>query len=129
MVNSRASELPPTALQQQHHQQPGQGKTRPLGISCLEDKIVQEAVREILEAVYEPLFLDCSYGFRPGRSPHDALRGMHPVLKRGEGNGILDADIQGYFDNIPRKELMEFIQTMSITTSSRLTLSDGNTLA
>lgn len=89
----------------------GQGKTRPLGISCLEDKIVQEAVREILEVLYEPLFLECSYGFRPGRGAHDALRALSPVLKRGGGSWILDADIQGYFDSIPRKELMEFIQT------------------
>ncbi len=89
----------------------GQGKTRPLGISCFEDKIVQEAVREILEAVYEPLFLECSYGFRPGRSAHDALRALSPVLKSGGGNWILDADIEGYFDSIPRGELLEFIQT------------------
>jgi retron-type reverse transcriptase len=52
----------------------GKGKTRPIGISAFEDKLVQDAVREVLEAVYEQDFLDCSYGFRPGRSPHDAVR-------------------------------------------------------
>ena len=89
----------------------GQGKTRPLGISCLEDKIVQEAIREVLDAVYEPLFLECSYGFRRGRSSHDALRAINPVLYKGKGNWILDADIQSYFDSIPRGQLMECIQT------------------
>src|SRR5262245_65068906 len=51
-----------------------QGKTRPIGISAFEDKVVQDAVREVLEAIYEQDFLDCSYGFRPGRSAHDAMR-------------------------------------------------------
>src|SRR5437764_11877335 len=55
------------------------GKTRPLGISAFEDKIVQDALREVLQAVYEQDFLDCSYGFRPGRSAHDAVRAWHQV--------------------------------------------------
>lgn len=54
----------------------GEGKTRPIGISSMEDKIVQEALREIIEVVYEPVFLDNSHGFRPGRSAHDALRAL-----------------------------------------------------
>lgn len=89
----------------------GQGKTRPLGISCFEDKIVQEAIREVLEAVYEPLFVDHSFGFRPGRSAHDALRAVNSALMEREGNWILEADIQAYFDSIPRGALVEFIQT------------------
>src|SRR5919202_4914419 len=60
------------------------GKTRPLGISAFEDKIVQDALREVLQAVYEQDFLDCSYGFRPGRSAHDAIRALHRAADRGE---------------------------------------------
>jgi RNA-directed DNA polymerase len=59
-----------------------QGKTRPIGISSIEDKVVQQAVREVLEAVYEPVFLDVSYGFRPGRGAHDALRSLNQALYR-----------------------------------------------
>src|SRR6266436_5729281 len=70
------------------------GKTRPLGISAFEDKLVQDAVREVLQAVYEQDFLDCSYGFRPGRSAHDAVRALHQVADRGGMNWILEADIQ-----------------------------------
>ncbi len=86
------------------------GKTRPIGISSVEDKIVQEALREVLEAVYEPLFLDCSYGFRPGRGAHDALRALNRVLVKGEVSFILEADIQSFFDSIDRSMLMEMLQ-------------------
>lgn len=86
------------------------GKRRPLGISSTEDKIVQEALREILEAVYEPLFYDGSYGFRRGRSAHDALRALNGVLWRGEASWILEIDVESYFDSIDRKVLLEMIQ-------------------
>src|SRR5215467_7592807 len=62
----------------------GQGKTRPIGISAFEDKLVQEAVREVLAVIYEQDFLDCSYGFRPGRSAHDAVRTLDQIVHRGE---------------------------------------------
>lgn len=86
------------------------GKTRPIAISSVEDKIVQGALREVLEAVYEPIFSDRSYGFRPGRSPHDALRTLDHVLDAGEVNWILEADIEGYFDSVDRKALMAMLQ-------------------
>jgi group II intron reverse transcriptase/maturase len=86
------------------------GKTRPLGISAFEDKIVQDALREVLEAVYEQDFLDCSYGFRPGRSAHDALRALHRAAAQGELNCVLEADIQSFFDSIDRKALLELLQ-------------------
>lgn len=89
----------------------GQGKTRPIGISSVEDKVVQDAIREVLEVVYEPIFYEGSYGFRPGRRPHDAIRSLNQVLVKGEANWILEADIQAYFDSIDRKMLMELIQT------------------
>jgi group II intron reverse transcriptase/maturase len=86
----------------------GDGKTRPIGISCVEDKVVQEGLRELLDAVYEPLFLECSYGFRRGRSAHDALRAMDRW--QGEVSVILEADIKSYFDSIDRKMLMEMLR-------------------
>jgi RNA-directed DNA polymerase len=86
------------------------GKTRPIGISSIEDKVVQGAVREVLEAVYEPVFLDVSYGFRRGRSAHDALRALHRVLYQGNVNWILEADIVSYFDSVDRGKLMEMLR-------------------
>jgi group II intron reverse transcriptase/maturase len=86
------------------------GKTRPLGISAFEDKIVQDAVREVLQAVYEQDFLDCSYGFRPGRSAHDAVRALHRIADRGVMNWVLEADIQSFFDNVDRTALREMLQ-------------------
>lgn len=64
---------------------------RPIGLSCFEDKLVQDALREVLEAVYEQDFRACSYGFRPGRSAHDALRVLHQVALGGKLNWILEA--------------------------------------
>lgn len=95
----------------------GKGATRPIGISSIEDKIVQGAIRELLEAVYEPLFYDGSYGFRPGRSAHDALRSLDRVLSRGEVNWILEADIESFFDSIDRKLLMEMLRERVADTS------------
>jgi RNA-directed DNA polymerase len=87
-----------------------QGKTRPIGISAFEDKLVQEAVREVLEAVYEQDFMDCSYGFRPGRSTHDALRSLDRVAHRGEVSWVLEADIKYFFDSLDRTKLLEMLQ-------------------
>lgn len=86
------------------------GKTRPIGISTVEDKIVQGALREVLEAVYEQDFLNCSYGFRPGRSAHDAIRALNRMAQAGEANWLLEADITAFFDSIDRAMLMEMLQ-------------------
>jgi len=86
------------------------GKTRPIGVSAFEDKLVQDAVREVLEAIYERDFLACSYGFRPGRSAHDALRALDHAVHRGEVSWILEADIQSFFDSVDRKALSEMLQ-------------------
>ncbi|HEX2572322.1 MAG TPA: group II intron reverse transcriptase/maturase [Polyangia bacterium] len=87
-----------------------QGKTRPIGISSTEDKIVQEALREVLEAIYEPIFRDSSYGFRPGQSAHDAIRALDHALYQGEVNWIVEGDIESFFDSMVRKMLMEMLQ-------------------
>jgi RNA-directed DNA polymerase len=86
-------------------------KTRPIGVSTIEDKIVQTAVRDVLEAIYEVDFLDFSYGFRRGRRAHDALRDMRKAIDHGEVNVVLEADLQEYFDRIDRTFLKEFLQT------------------
>jgi group II intron reverse transcriptase/maturase len=86
------------------------GKARPLGISAFEDKVVQDALREVLQAVYEQDFLDCSYGFRPGRSAHDAVKALHRAVDRGELNCVLEADIVSFFDRIDRQVLLEMLR-------------------
>lgn len=86
------------------------GKTRPIGISTVEDKVVQNALTMVLGAIYEQDFLDCSYGFRPGRSAHDALRTINAACMRGEVNWVLEADIESFFDSIDRKKLMEMLR-------------------
>ncbi len=82
------------------------GTLRPLGISCTEDKVVQGALTTLLTAIYEPVFLDCSYGFRPNRSAHDAIKTLHDSVS-GEAAWILEADIEAFFDNIDRKKLVD----------------------
>lgn len=86
------------------------GATRPIGISTVEDKIVQGALRDVLEAIYEQDFKDCSYGFRPGRGAHDAIRALDGIVKRGHANYIVEADIVSFFDSIDRKMLMEMLR-------------------
>ena len=82
------------------------GALRPLGISCTEDKIVQGALTTLLTAIYEPVFLECSYGFRPNRSAHDAIKTLHDSASEG-ATWILEADIESFFDSIDRKKLIE----------------------
>jgi len=86
------------------------GRKRPIGIACLEDKIVQKAVGTVLMSIYEVDFKGFSYGFRPGRSQHNALDAVYVGLKRRKVNWVLDADIRGFFDAIDHGWLIEFLQ-------------------
>ena len=86
------------------------GKQRPISIPALEDKIVQKAMVEILNAIYEQDFLDCSYGFRPGRGQHQALDEMGRVICTRPTGWILEIDVTAYFDSIVREQLMEMIE-------------------
>lgn len=86
------------------------GRKRPISIPSLEDKIVQRATAELLNAIFEQDFLDCSYGFRPGRSAHDALDEVGRVICRKPTQWILELDIVSYFDSIVREQLMEMIE-------------------
>ncbi len=86
------------------------GGTRPLAISCIEDKLVQLAVSTVLQAVYEPRFLPCSYGFRPGRSCHDALRALNRAMFRNWQGAVVEVDIRKCFDSIPHSELLNMLR-------------------
>src|ERR1700746_1889349 len=79
---------------------PGKSGTRPLGIPTVADRLLQRAVARIIEAVFEADFLDCSYGFRPGRSPHHALRALREQIVTKKGSHIFEADIRGYFNHV-----------------------------
>jgi len=87
----------------------GGGKTRPLGIPTVKDRIIQQACLLILEPIFEEDFLDCSYGYRPGRSAHQALDVIERNLKEGR-TAVYDADLKGYFDSIPHDKLMKAVE-------------------
>jgi RNA-directed DNA polymerase len=86
------------------------GRQRPLGVTTLEDKLVQRATTEVLNAIYEADFLGFSYGFRPGRNQHNALDALYVGLLTRKVNWVLDADIRGFFDAINREWLMKFVE-------------------
>jgi RNA-directed DNA polymerase len=86
------------------------GRQRPLGVTSLEDKIVQRAAVEVLNAIYETDFLGYSYGFRPGRSPHHALDALYTGLLTRKVNWVLDLDIKGFFDGISHPWLIKFVE-------------------
>ena len=86
------------------------GTRRPLGIQCLEDKIVQQAVATVLNAIYETDFKGFSYGFRPGRSAHDALDALSVALIKRKVNWVLDADIQSFYDTLDHQWMMQFLK-------------------
>ena len=87
------------------------GKTRPLSIYCYEDKLVQEALRRVLEAVYEPQFYDEMWGFRPNRGCHKAIQRLNMMLEKRPTNYVLDADIKGFFDHIDHEWAVRFIES------------------
>jgi retron-type reverse transcriptase len=87
-----------------------EGRQRPLGVTALEDKIVQRATVEVLNAIYETDFLGFSYGFRPGRSPHDALDALYAGVLTSKVNWVLDVDIRGFFDAIDHGWLVQCVE-------------------
>ena len=86
------------------------GRQRPLGIAALEDKIVQRALVEVLNAIYEEDFLGFSYGFRPGRSQHDCLDALAAGITRTKVNWIVDSDIRSFFDSVSHEWLIRFVE-------------------
>ena len=87
------------------------GKTRPLSIYCYEDKLVQEALKRVLEAVFEPMFYDEMMGFRPNRNCHKALRKLNIMLEKEYTNYVLDADIKGFFDHLDHRWIIKFVES------------------
>lgn len=84
--------------------------TRPLGIGNFEDKIVQKQTQKVLESIYEPLFLKCSYGFRPGMGCHDAIKDLHQHLFRHEVQAVIDLDIANFFGSISQEEIVNILR-------------------
>ena len=89
---------------------PGSEKGRPLGISCLEDKIVEEATKRTLEPIYEAVFEDSSYGYRPERSPHQCLEALGRTIQQKKVNHVVEADIRAFFDKVNQEWMIEFLR-------------------
>ena len=96
------------AVRRVHLEKPGTSKTRPIGIPTLEDKILQRAVLMVLEPVYEQDFVDCSYGFRPGRGAHQALQALWEGLMEFGGGWVTDLDIEDFFGSVDWGHLRSF---------------------
>jgi len=96
-------------VKRKHIPKDDKGNTRPIGIPTFEDKVLQRAVAMVLEAIYEQDFMDCSYGFRPGRSPHQALDALWKALMDMGGGWVLDVDIRAFFDNLDHTHLRSIL--------------------
>jgi RNA-directed DNA polymerase len=105
----RREEYQPSAIRRVHIPKPGSSQTRPLGIPTVQDRVVQTALRHVLEPIFEKEFARHSYGFRPGRGCKDALRRVDELLKAGY-TYVVDADLKSYFDTIPHGPLMERVR-------------------
>lgn len=100
----------PVPVLRKYIPKPGTNKKRPLGIPEYEDKIVQKAITKILNGIYENDFLDCSFGFRPNRSCHDALKILNHYIESRFVSYLVDAEIKGFFDNVDHTWMMEFLK-------------------
>ncbi len=89
---------------------PGSEKGRPLGISSFEDKIVELATKRVLEPIFESMFEDCSYGYRPGKSSHRCLDALGKTIQQRRVNYMVEADIRGFFDNVNHEWLLKFLE-------------------
>lgn len=88
----------------------GNKELRPLGIPAYEDRLVQGAMADVLNEIYENIFLDCSYGFRPGRDCHEAIKKLDGIIMKKNINYVVDADIKGFFNNVNHEWLVKFLE-------------------
>lgn len=100
----------PKAVKRVYIPKPGSDKKRPLGIPAIEDKIVQDVMTQILNAIYEPMFKEFSYGFRQQRSCHQAIAYLDKMICRENTNYVVDLDIKGFFDNINHNWLIKMLE-------------------
>ena len=111
LVSSMKSEAyKPHASRREYIDKPGSNKKRPLGISCYEDKLVETAVAQLLEVVYEPKFMEFSFGFRPGRNCHQAIRKIREEIQYHKVNYVVEADIRAFFDTLNHDKLIQFLE-------------------
>ena len=100
----------PPPVRRHYIKKPGSAKMRPLGIPCFEAKLVEGAVRRVLEPIHEVDFLDCSHGYRPRRKQHDALDRLGRTIQRRKISYVAEADIQGFFDHVNHEWLEKFLE-------------------
>lgn len=110
VVRMKKQAYKPQKVRRVHIPKPGTDQTRPLGIPAYEDKLVQAVAAQILNAIYEQDFMGFSYGFRPKRNAHDALKHLNKLIEGHRVNYIVDADIKGFFDHVDHHWIMEILR-------------------